>query len=358
MIQTYFLNSRDKNISDKLDPNGYAIVAKHLVVMASVASVKDCMVTFWSHMDQLLVQTVIDCDSKATRAPFDMDIFCQKTGHLLTAISREIEQANNPEKYATLSKYTNDLAKRLLLTCLESSLVHKNKSFGLLVLACQLISNYREACIETKGVVHAAEQLLVMFSEGDENAAAEVSFASFYVTLVSAIKDKSEAKELWNQLMKKLNGMSNTDGLQLRGAKILLLVLEQIQTEKLVLDFDYQCDDLDSLVETCALVKLNEAAIVVPRPILESIVSLSLTHYLCKVDNKNIERKKKKLIYTFSFQDIIRCFSNRYYFKLRIQLGRIQSSSIYRTCLTSITRTYCPNAQERTFYTYHPSKAL
>ncbi|KAI9346637.1 hypothetical protein BD770DRAFT_475389 [Pilaira anomala] len=280
MIQTYFLNSRDKNISDKLDPNGYAIVAKHLVVMASVASVKDCMVTFWSHMDQLLVQTVIDCDSKATRAPFDMDIFCQKTGHLLTAISREIEQANNPEKYATLSKYTNDLAKRLLLTCLESSLVHKDKSFGLLVLACQLISNYREACIETKGVVHAAEQLLVLFSEGNENAAAEVSFASFYVTLVSAIKDKSESKELWNQLMKKLNAMSNTEGLQLRGAKILLLVLEQIQTEKLVLDFNYQCDDLDSLVETCALVKLNEAAIVVPRPILESIVSLSLTHYL------------------------------------------------------------------------------
>lgn len=283
MIKVYFLNSRDKNISDKLDPNGYAIIAKHLVVMASIASVKNCMVTFWAHMDELLVQTVIDCDSKVTRAPFDMDIFCQKTGHLLTAISREIEQANNNEKYATLQTYTNDLAKRLLLTSLQSSLVHKDKSFGLLVLACQLINNYREACIETEGVAYAAEQLLVLFSEGPENA--EVSLASFYITLVTGIKDKIKAKDLWNKLMEKLNDMSNTEGMQLRGAKILLLVLEQIQTEKLALDFDYQCDHLDSLVETCALIKLNEAAIVVPRPILESIVSLSLSHYLCKYRN-------------------------------------------------------------------------
>ncbi|KAI8061201.1 hypothetical protein BDF21DRAFT_369504 [Thamnidium elegans] len=278
MIKVYFLNSRDKNISDKLDPNGYAIVAKHLVVMASVASVKDCMVTFWSHMDELLVQTVIDCDSNVTRAPFDMDVFCQKTGHLLTAISREIERANNTEKYATLQSYTNDLAKRLLLTSLQSCLVHKEKSFGLLVLACQLINNYREACIETKGAVQAAEQLLILFSEGPENA--EISLASFYITLVTTIKNKTEAETLWNKLMEKLNTMSNTDGMQLRGAKTLLLILEQIQTEKLVLDFDYQCDHLDSFVETCALVKLNEAAIIVPRPILESIVSLSLTHYL------------------------------------------------------------------------------
>lgn len=282
MIKVYFLNSRDKNIGDKLDPNGYAIVAKHLVIMASVESVKDCMVTFWSHMDALLVQTVIDCNSEVTRTPLDMDVFCQKTGNLLTAISREIQQANNNEKYATLQSYASDLAKRLLLASLQSSIVHKDKAFGLLVLAYQLICNYREASIETESVIHATQQLLVLFSEGPENAG--VSLTSFYITLVAAIKDKTQAKNLWNGLMDQLYTMSNTEGMQLRGAKILLLVLEQIQSEKLVLDFDYQSDHLDSLVETCALVKLNEACVIVPRPILESIVSLSLSHYLCKYD--------------------------------------------------------------------------
>lgn len=280
MIKVYFLNSRDKNIGDKLDPNGYAIVAKHLVVMASVESVKDCMVAFWSHMDALLVQTVIDCGSEVTRAPLDMDVFCQKTGNLLTAISREIQQANNHEKYATLQSYANDLTKRLLLASLQSSIVHKDKAFGLLVLAYQLISNYREAAIETEGVILATQQLLVLFTEAAENAG--VSLTSFYITLLAAIKDKTEAKNLWAGLMDQLYTMFNTEGLQLRGAKVLLLVLEQIQSEKLTLNFDYQSEPLDSLVETCALVKLNEVCVIVPRPILESIVALSLSHYLCK----------------------------------------------------------------------------
>lgn len=280
MIKVYFLNSRDKNISDKLDPNGYAIIAKHLVVMASVESVKECMVTFWAHVDELLVQTVVDCNSAVTRAPLDMDVFCQKTGHLLTAISREIHQANNNAKYATPQSYTNDLAKRLLIASLQSSIVHKDKSFGLLVLAYQLLCNYREVSIETDGVVYATQQLLVLLTDGPENAG--VSLASFYITLVAAIKNKEEAKNLWIGLMDQLHTMSNTEGIQLRGAKILLLVLEQIQSEKLVLDFDRQSEHLDSIVKVCALVKLNEAAIIVPRPILESIVSLSLTHHLCK----------------------------------------------------------------------------
>lgn len=278
MIKVYFLNSRDKNIGDKLDPNGYAIVAKHLVVMASVESVKDCMVTFWSHMDALLVQTVIDCGSEVTRAPLDMDVFCQKTGNFLTAISREIQQANNDDKYATLQSYANDLAKRLLLASLQSSIVHKDKAFGLLVLAYQLISNYRDAAIETEGVIHATQQLLVLFTEAAENAG--VSLTSFYVTLTASIKDKNKAKSLWSGLMDQLYIMFDTDGMKLRGAKILLLVLEQIQSEKLMLDFDYQSEHLDSLVETCALVRLNEACVIVPRPILESIVSLSLSQYL------------------------------------------------------------------------------
>jgi hypothetical protein len=40
IIKVYFFNPKDGPVNEKLDPNGYAIIAKHLVVMASVESVK------------------------------------------------------------------------------------------------------------------------------------------------------------------------------------------------------------------------------------------------------------------------------------------------------------------------------
>ena len=276
MIKIYFLNSRDNKISDKLDVNGYAIIAKHLVVLASVDSVKNCMNTFWANLDELLVQTIVDCGSIITRAPLDMDVFCQKTGSLLAAISREIAAANN-SKHADLQSYTNDLAKRLLLASVESSIVHKDKSFGLLILANQLVNTY--SVMDTKGLVYATEQSLSLLVDGPENASAS---ASYYVTFVGKLQDKSESVKLWNALLNKLNDMFNQQGLELRSAMTLVLVLEQINVEKITLDASYQCDALDSIVETSALIKLNEAAIIVPRPVLESIVSLSLRHHLCK----------------------------------------------------------------------------
>lgn len=278
MIQVYFLNSRDKNINDKLDLNGYAIIAKHLVVLASIGNIKDCMMTFWSHMSELLVQTVVDCDSTVTHAPLDMDVFCQKAGNLLTAISHEIKQSNSKDKYAALQTYTNVLSKRLLKASLESSIVHKDKSFSLLVLAHQLLCGYQDAVIETEGLVYATKQLLVLLSEGPENIG--VSLAPFYVNVVSTIKDHSDAKDLWSNLMDRLHDMINTEGLELQGSKALLLVLDQIQSEKLIFNFDPQNEKLDSIIKDFALVKLNEPAITIPRPILESIVSSGLKFYL------------------------------------------------------------------------------
>lgn len=277
MIQVYFLNSRDSKINDKLDVNSYSIIAKHLVVLASVDSVKDCIKTLWTQLDALLVQTVVDCGSVATRAPLDMDVFCQKTGGFLAALSSQIKAANNP-KHADLTAYTSDLAKRLLLASVESSIVHKDKSFGLLMLSNQLVNTYPVQ--DTKGLVDATEHSLTLLEEGPENTSA--SLASYYVTLISKLDDASESTKLWHTLMNTLSDMFSKDALALRSAMTLVLVLEQIHAENIALDATYQSDALDQMVENAALVRLNEAAIIVPRPVLESIVSWSLRHHLCK----------------------------------------------------------------------------
>ncbi|KAI8637415.1 hypothetical protein BD408DRAFT_424529 [Parasitella parasitica] len=276
MIKVFFLSSRDNKINDKLDVNSFAIIAKHLVVLASVDNAnKDCMRIFWANLDELLVQTVVDCGSVAARAPLDMQIFCQKTGSLLSAISNEISATDN-SKYDNLKAFTNDLAKRLLLASVESSLVHKENSFGLLVLANKLINVY--SVMETKGLADATEQLLGLLADGPESMCA--SLASYYVTFVTKLESKPESAQLWNALMNKLSDMFNKDGLELRSANTLVLVMEQIHAENITLDASYHCDALDNIVKSCTLIKLNEAAIIVPRPVLESIVSLSLKHHL------------------------------------------------------------------------------
>ncbi|KAI8075925.1 uncharacterized protein B0P05DRAFT_579996 [Gilbertella persicaria] len=276
LFEVYFLNSRDKTINEKLELNGYAILAKHLVVLASVDSVRGCLNTFYTNLDGLLVQTVVDCSSIITRAPLDMDTFCQKTSHFLTAISHEISQ-NDKSKLTHLQSYTLDLAKRLLLASIESSLVHKDKSFGLLLLANQLLSTWPDQIINhdtMKQLTHTTQQLLRLFIDVPDTSMG--SLTSYYITFISQLKDKTEAQVLWKAWMQQLNDMFNTSGLELRSANILLLALERLYSQKIVLDETYQCEALDSVVKTCALVKLNQVAIVVPRPVLEKLVSSSL----------------------------------------------------------------------------------
>lgn len=280
MIKVYFLGSRDKNINDKLDQNGYAIIAKHLVVLASVESVGEYMATFWSNMDELLVQTVVDCNSIVTRAPLDMDVFCQKTGSFLTAISHEIESSKNKEKFTTLQNYTNDLSKRLVKTSLESSIVHKDKSFGLLVLACQLFRTYKDSVIKMEGLTYDTRQLVTLLSEGPENVATPL--ISFYIAIIANTEKVSEAEDLWANLTNQLRTMINTEGIELRGAQALLLVLEKIHSEKVLFNFSAQTDDLDHILKLFALTKLNEPAVTIPRPILESTISAGLKIYLSK----------------------------------------------------------------------------
>ncbi|CEP18758.1 hypothetical protein [Parasitella parasitica] len=276
MIKIYFLNSRDNKINDKLDANSYAIIAKHLAVLASVDNTnKDFLKTFWANLDEMLVQTVVDCGSVVTRAPLDMDVFCQKTGGLLAAISSEIDTAED-SKYDSLKSFTKDLAKRLLLASVESSLVHKEKSFGLLILANRLINTY--SVTDVKGLAYATEQLLDLLVDGTENVCA--SLASYYITFATKVEDKAGSVKLWNALMNKLNDMFNKDGLELRSANTLILVLEQIHAEDITLDVTYRCDALDNIVSACTLVKLNEVAIIVPRSVLESLISSTLRHHL------------------------------------------------------------------------------
>lgn len=297
MIKIYFLGSRDKNVNDKLDQNGYAIIAKHLVVLASVESVKDYMATFWSHMDELLVQTIVDCNSIVTRAPLDMDVFCQKTGSFLTAISHEIELSKNKEKFTTLQNYTNDLSKRLVMTSLESSIVHKDKSFGLLVLSYQLIRSYQDSIIKTNGLTYATRQLVTLLSEGPENVGTPL--ISFYITVVENTKNVSEAQDLWTNLTSQLRTMITTDGMELRGSQALLLVLERIHSEKVAFNFTAQTEDLDYILKLFALTKLNEPAITIPRPILESSISAGLKIYLSKYERRR-SMNSDNLRYSFT----------------------------------------------------------
>lgn len=276
MIKVYFLGSREKNINQ----NGYAIIANRLVVLASAESVGEYMATFWSNMDELLVRTVVDCNSIVTRAPLDMDVFCQKTGSFLTAISHEIESSKNKEKFTTLQSYTNDLSKRLVKTSLESSIVHKDKSFGLLVLACQLLHAYKDSVIKMEGLTYNTRQLVALLPEGPENVATPL--ISFYIAVIANTEKASEAKDLWANLTSQLRTMITTEGTELRGAQALLLVLEKIHSEKVSFNLSAQTDDLDHILKLFALTKLNEPAVTIPRPILESTISAGLKIYLSK----------------------------------------------------------------------------
>lgn len=270
MTKVYFLDSRDKTVKEKMDFNSYAILAKHLVVLASVDSVKEYMSPLWTQLDELLVQNIIDCTAA------DMNNFCQKTGNFLTAISHEMDTATN-DKLSTLEALIDDLSRRLLVACIESSVVYKDKSFGLLVLAKQLLNDAEKA----DGLVYPTQQTLALLMGGPENTTNPL--ISFYMSFVAQqlkVGNKKESQELWAVLINKIDTMFTTSGYELRGANALVLILEHIQTEHIVLDSSFRNEKFDNIVKVSLLVKLNQVAIVIPRPVLESICALSLKHHL------------------------------------------------------------------------------
>jgi hypothetical protein len=261
--KTYFLN-----LSDKLDVSGYAILAKHLAVLASVNNCpKESMTSFWSNMDALLVQTIIDCASTATRTPLDLDLFCLKAGDFLTAIA---QQTSDESKYTTFQTLLRDLIQRLLLASVESSLVHKSKAGELLRLANQLLlMNNADTVVEA--LVKANQQLLQLLVVDEAENAIE-PLASYYIGFIDQIRSKEESKGLWINLMKQLHTMMIDSALQLRAANVLVQILEQVYSKKIGLD---QCEQLDMMIKMC--IKLNET---VSRSVLDRIISLALA---CKL---------------------------------------------------------------------------
>lgn len=258
-------------MNDKLDISGYAILSKHLAVISSSNNcAKETMNSFWSNMDTLLVQTIVDCGSTVTRTPFNLDLFCQKTGYFLTDMAQQI---NDDGKYVSLQTLLQDLVQRMLLASVQSSLVYRSKAQELLRLANQLL-----LLINTDAVVHdlvkANEQLLQLLVV-DESEYSIGSLASYYIGFIGQINNKEASKQLWIGLMKQLHAIMMDGTLQLRASKVMVQVLEHVHNKKIVLD---QCDELDMMVKKC--VDLNEN---VPRSVLDRILSLALANSLCKL---------------------------------------------------------------------------
>ena len=285
MLIVFFLGSRDKVINEKIDSNAYVIVAKHLNVLASIESTKgkleehmktisvcvliqikiDLSTSLWSQLDQLFIQTIVDCSSTVTRDMFDMSSFTQKTGNFLVCMSQEIK------KSVAIDEITNDMVKRLLYESVVSSVVHKNKSFDLLTLANQLISSYEMAIKEIQNIAGAVKQLLILFSSEETPIA---PLTSFYVAAVVRLSDREEAKQLWNEFIEKIYAIHEQS--EVNSSEIVVLALEQVKKDNAV-DFKFQHEHLDTMVKAFS----ESPRTGVPRPVLENAVCLSLTHSFC-----------------------------------------------------------------------------
>ncbi|KAI8382988.1 hypothetical protein BD560DRAFT_385726 [Blakeslea trispora] len=289
LFEVYFLNSRDKAVNEKIELNSYAFLAKHLVVLSTVDCTKDYLTAFWSNLDQVLVQTVVDCDSIVTRAPLDMDIFCQKTSKFLAAIQHETASQNDLDKLASIETSTVNLAKRLLVSSVESSLVHKDKSFGLLVLANQLLSSFSGQTMvhHDSTLLSATRQLLRLFEDAPDASIGPL--ASYYVTFIHELNDKPESQVLWKAWMEQLFSMLTTPGLELRSANTLVLALERLYNDKIQLDEGYQSSALDSAIKLCTFSKLSQVAIVIPRSVLQNFISSALVyHFSCPILSSDV----------------------------------------------------------------------
>ncbi|KAG1420549.1 hypothetical protein G6F59_007162 [Rhizopus arrhizus] len=267
VLIVFFLGSRDKVINEKIDSNAYVIVAKHLNVLASIESTKDLSTSLWSQLDQLFIQTIVDCSSTVTRDMFDMSSFSQKTGNFLVCMSQEIK------KSVAIDEITNDMVKRLLYESVVSSVVHKNKSFDLLTLANQLISSYEMAIKEIQNIAGAVKQLLILFSSEETPIA---PLTSFYVAAVVRLSDREEAKQLWNEFIEKIYAIHEQS--EVNSSEIVVLALEQVKKDNAV-DFKFQHEHLDTMVKAFS----ESPRTGVPRPVLENASQLLIHHlvYIC-----------------------------------------------------------------------------
>ncbi|KAI8147972.1 hypothetical protein BJV82DRAFT_594115 [Fennellomyces sp. T-0311] len=258
---------------DKSDPKVISIIAKHLSVLASAQGVKDSMVPFWTELETLLVQPMIDC-VVPRGSGLDFSGFCRTTVSLLIEIRGTLEPVEETKDTVYYTKVT-DLAKRLISASLASSLVYKDKSYALLLFANEALMKYWSCLNELsrKEIVEQAKILLPLLVDGPESTLE--SFAAVYVDIISRISVADGAIELWNLAISKLSSIENDDS---RQAKALVAFLEQLRN-----DDDYQSAELDSMFEKYIVSRLSAPA-GVPENVLQHLGSTGLKlHLSCRL---------------------------------------------------------------------------
>ncbi|CEI90834.1 hypothetical protein RMCBS344292_05144 [Rhizopus microsporus] len=261
VIKFFFLQSRNKVLNEKIDPSTYDVIANRFIVLASAESTKDILSNMALQLDQLFVQTVVDCAS--AQEPLDMELFSQKTGNFLTYLSHECKPKTAIACF--IESHMNDMVKRLVLESVGSAIVHKDKSHGLLLLAKQLVDAFEVTATEPK-LTSVTRQLLPLFMD-DETPIS--SLTSFFVTTVISMKNTNESEQLWTDFIQQVYAIYERS--EVRASEIVVLAFEQIKIENAI-DTDYQREALDTMMKGFA----ESPRTGVPRPVLENAVCLGL----------------------------------------------------------------------------------
>ncbi|KAI9274250.1 hypothetical protein BY458DRAFT_555169 [Sporodiniella umbellata] len=235
-INTFFLGSRDKELNEKIDPSAYKIVSKHLTVLSNIESTKDLSRSLWNQLDQLFIQTVVDCNSVVSRDLFEMSSFSQKTSNFLVCLSQE------PKKQV-LEETVDGLARRLLCECLGSSIVHKDKSDSLITLAGQLVKTYGATTGDNASLAGAVKQLFSIYYL-DKTPAKPLT--SLIVSIIVRMNDKKEASLLWKDFLDLLCTLCEQS--ETIASEVVFLALEQIKEENAT-DFDFCDEKLDLTIQ-------------------------------------------------------------------------------------------------------------
>ncbi|KAI7862837.1 hypothetical protein BDF14DRAFT_1735151 [Spinellus fusiger] len=281
----FFTNDNHASGHEKLVGNVHSILAKKLALLISSESVKDLMIQFWSSMNTLLTQTVIDC-SATTNNSTSLDAFCFKVGMFMTHIQQELGLVSADRTEKALRE-TSTLARQLLIASTSSSLVDQGSATVLLSLASQLLHSYSSVILETEEhileIVNSAKKLLVFLSQGQEGVIQPLIV--FYTTLMTRVP-KETAKEMWDTIVKhldELHSQSHSKESAVCQAQALLLLLEHIKKQEED-SIDYQSSELDHMIyayasrvfdksDSIERVTLSEQL----QGIIETIVSLSMS---------------------------------------------------------------------------------
>ncbi|ORY91172.1 hypothetical protein BCR43DRAFT_446828 [Syncephalastrum racemosum] len=231
LVKAYLARQNEKLMTDQAQ-----LLASHLSKLGSLPQMKDMTSPLWTKIDRLLVQTTIDCSMD--RKPVDMVVFSRNAVQFVIALASE--KAGHQDVV--------EWAHRMLLAALGSALVYKDKANALLGMADWLVMEYHTLIpIRKKQINDRAKSLLPLMWDMPEESLRNL--VSFYLGVIARIPDDNVAKELWDMLLKRL------DGLEAKGQReqrILLLCLDQVQSPNvLVTVFCHEL--LDQLFEHYSL---------------------------------------------------------------------------------------------------------